>query len=50
VIRLEFFDGAGAPIGARDWEPRDGIVFVPRDTEQLRLTLLYQIAAKEAGS
>jgi hypothetical protein len=38
-VRLEFFDGAGAPVRDRDWTPRDGVVMVPRDADQLRITL-----------
>jgi hypothetical protein len=40
IIRVEFFDVIGTPLDRREWIPRDGIVWVPRDARQMRLTIV----------
>jgi hypothetical protein len=37
-LKIEFFDGIGTPLGERIWTPRDGILWISRDVEQLRIT------------
>jgi hypothetical protein len=39
AVRLDFLDGAGAPLRSRTWTPRDGVVMVPRGADQLRILL-----------
>lgn len=36
-LRLQFYDGNGAPVSWRKWTTRDGVVMLPKDASQLRI-------------